>query len=83
MAVAIVPLFLREELGLELVDGVPGLFDETAQIPGHTSALTGSEQDQKEETYDHHLFRTDFKHLALGLALGAGLLFLGVDRPTM
>jgi len=30
VAAAIVPLFLREELGLELVDGVPGLFDETA-----------------------------------------------------
>jgi hypothetical protein len=82
VAVAIVPLFLREELGLELVDGVPGLFDETAQIPGHTSALTGSEQDQKEETYDHHLFRTDSEHLSLKLLLGSGIFFLRLVRAT-
>ena len=78
-----VRLFLREELSLELLDGVPGLFDETAYIPGHTGGLAGSEQDQKEETYDHQLFRAYSKHLSLRLSLGAGILFVRLVRPTM
>ena len=78
-----VRLFLREELSLELLDGVPGLFDEPAYIPRHTGGLAGSEQEQKEETYDHQLFRTDSEHLALTLPLGAGNLFLRLVRPTM
>ena len=78
-----VRLFLREELSLELLDGVPGLFDETAYIPRHTGGLAGSEQDQKEETYDHQLFRAYSKHLSLGLSLGVVVLFLRLIRPTM
>ena len=77
-----VRLFLREELSLELLDGVPGLFDETAYIPRHTGGLAGSEQDQKEETYDRHLFRANSKHLSLGLPLGAVLHFVRLFRPT-
>ena len=76
-------LFLREELSLELLDGVPGLFDETAYIPGHTGGLAGSEQEQKEETYDHQLFRAYSKHLSLRLSLGAVVLFLRLVRPPM
>ena len=78
-----VPLFLREQLGLELLDGVPGFFDEPAYIPRHTGGLAGSEQEQKEETYDHQLFRAYSKHLSLGLSLGAVVLFLRLVRPTM
>ena len=78
-----VPLFLREELSLELLDGVPRLFDETPYIPGHTGGLARSEQDQKEQTYDHQLFRANSKHLSLGLSLGAVVLFLRLVRPTM
>ena len=78
-----VPLFLREQLGLELLDGVPSLFDEKAQIPGHTGGLAGSEQGQKKENYDHHLFRTDSEHLSLKLPLGAVVLFLHAVRLIM
>ena len=78
-----VPLFLREQLGLELLDRVPRLFNEMAQIPGHTGGLGRSEQDQKEETYDHQLFRTYSEHLALKLPLGAVVLFVRLFRsPT-
>jgi len=83
VAVVMVRLFLREELSLELLDGVPGLFDETAYIPGHTGGLAGSEQEQKEETYDHQLFRAYSKHLSLRLSLRAVVLFLRLVRPTM
>ena len=79
----IVPLFLREQLGLELLDGVPSLFDETAQIPGHAGGLAGPKQDQKKESYNHHLFRTDSEHLSLKLPLGAVVLFLGAVRLIM
>ena len=78
-----VPWFLREQLGLELLDGVPGLFDETAYILGHTGGLARSKQDQKEQTYNYHLFRANSKHLSLRLSLGAGILFIRLVRPTM
>ena len=82
-AAVIVPLFLREQLGLELLDGVPSLFDETAQISGHAGGLAGPKQDQKEETYNHHLFRTYSEHLSLKLPLGAIVLFLHAVRLIM
>jgi hypothetical protein len=55
---------LGDEIFLELLHRAASFDYEPTEISGHGGELAGTEDDQEEEPYDHHLLGTDTEHEA-------------------
>ncbi len=63
-APVLVFVFVQDQLVLELVHGAASFVYEPAQVPGHLRKLAGTEDDQEQEPYEHHLLDADAEHEA-------------------
>jgi hypothetical protein len=52
------------ELTLELVHGAASFVYEPAEVPGHLRKLAGTEDNQEQEPYEHHLLDAYAEHEA-------------------
>jgi hypothetical protein len=57
-------LLLEYKILLELVHGAPSFVHELAELSGHLRELAGTEDNQEQEPYDHHLLDADTEHEA-------------------
>jgi hypothetical protein len=57
-------LLFGDQVSLELLHRAARFADKPADVSGHAGELVGTEDDQKEEPYDHHLRGTDSEHEA-------------------
>jgi hypothetical protein len=55
---------LEYKVLLELVHGAASFVHELAELSGHRRELAGTEDNQGQERYDHHLLGADTEHEA-------------------
>jgi hypothetical protein len=55
-------LLFGDEVLLELLHRAAGVAAESAEIAGHAGELFGTQDDQEDEPYDHHLLHADAEH---------------------
>jgi len=51
-----------DEILLQLLHRAAGVADEPSDVSGHAGKVFGTEDDQDDETYDHHLLHADAEH---------------------
>jgi hypothetical protein len=57
-------LLLEYKVLLELVHSAASFVHELAEVSGHLRELAGTEDNQEQEPYDHHLLDADTEHEA-------------------
>jgi hypothetical protein len=57
-------LLLEYKVLLELVHGATSFVHELAEVSGHLRELAGTEDNQEQEPYEHHLLDADTEHEA-------------------
>ena len=62
LAKLLAALLFGDEILLELFHRAAGFVHEPAKVSGHGGELAGTEDDQEEEPYDHHLLHADAEH---------------------
>lgn len=55
-------LLFVDEILFELLHRAARYVDEPAEVSGHVGQLAGTEDDQEEEPYQHHLLHADTEH---------------------